>query len=335
MATQLTSKDIQAAIDMKTKPVGSLGRIEKLAAQIAGFQNTLTPRLETCGLILFAGDHGIAREGVSNYPQAVTRQMVQNFLTGGAAANVFARTNDVQVRVVDTGVYGEPIEHPGLISRRLGDGTENSAQKPAMSKPQLDMALASGAQLAGDGDFDALCFGEMGIGNTSAATLILSKITDESLKSLTGRGTGLDDEGLRRKLSILERAAKRTPDRLSVEDALLEYGGFEIATMAGAMIGAAKKGRMVLVDGFIATCAAYCAQRMDVSSRDAMIFTHVSNEAGHRLVCQTMYVEPLLDLGLRLGEGTGALLAWPIVKSAAAMLRDMASFSDAGVSGPA
>lgn len=331
----LTDANIQAAIDAKTKPLGSLGRIESLAADIARFQNTLAPEMERCGLIVFAADHGIAAEGVSQFPQEVTRQMVLNFLSGGAAANVFAREAGIDIRVVDAGVAGEPIVHPALISRNIAPGTANSVTGPAMTQAQLTAALEAGRGLGREGAFDALAFGEMGIANTSAATLIGHKFTGISIPELTGRGTGLDDHGLARKRDILSRAAERTGSDLSAEEILIEYGGFEIAMMAGAIMGAAAAGRMVLVDGFIATSAALCAARMEPSCRRAMIFAHASQEPGHKYLLDALEAQPLLSLGMRLGEGTGALLAWPLVRAAAAMLRDMASFADAGVSGPA
>ena len=401
---------IRLAIDAKTKPPGSLGRVEALAARIARIQGTLTPRLRRCRLTLFAGDHGVASEGVSAYPQAVTRQMVANFLAGGAAANVFARANGVEIAVVDAGVAGDPLDAPGLVSRRIAPGTRNFAIEPAMTREQYEAALRAGAELGagggigpsakagvraedgsgveagpgagtaaeagigdgasvgadagdgttgetqapaeaqakakagtgagaedGDGDgtgVDAAAFGEMGIANTSSATLIAHKLIGAPLDALTGRGTGLDDDGLAHKLRVLARAAGRTPSRLEPADALREYGGFESAMMAGAMIGAARTRAVVLVDGFIASAAALAAVRLAPALADYLVFAHRSAEPGHDVVLDALGASPLLDLGMRLGEGTGALLAWPILRSAAAMLSDMASFESAGVSGP-
>ncbi len=357
---------IRLAIDAKTKPPGSLGRVEALAARIARIQGTLTPRLRRCRLTLFAGDHGVASEGVSAYPQAVTRQMVANFLAGGAAANVFARANGVEIAVVDAGVAGAPFDAPGLVSRRIAPGTRNFAAEPAMTREQYEAALRAGVELgagadarvaaetgdgaigeaeahaeahAGEGEregtgVDAAAFGEMGIANTSSATLIAHKLTGAPLDALTGRGTGLDDDGLARKLRVLARAADRTADRLSPDEGLREYGGFEIVMMAGAMIGAARAGAVVVVDGFIASAAALAADALAPTLRDYLVFAHRSAEPGHEVVLDALGASPLLDLGMRLGEGTGALLAWPILRSAAAMLSDMASFESAGVSGP-
>ena len=327
---------IRLAIDAKTKPPGSLGRVEALAARIARVQGTVTPRLRRCRLTLFAGDHGIASEGVSAYPQAVTRQMVANFLAEGAAANVFARANGAEIAVVDAGVAGDPLDAPGLVSRRIAPGTRNFAVEPAMTREQYEEALRVGIELAADRGPapDAAAFGEMGIANTSSATLIAHKLTGAPLDALTGRGTGLDDGGLARKLRVLTRAAGRTTDRLPPDEALREYGGFEIVMMAGAMTGAARAGAVVIVDGFIASAAALAADALAPTLRDYLVFAHRSAEPGHEVVLDALGASPLLDLGMRLGEGTGALLAWPILRSAAAMLSDMASFESAGVSGP-
>ena len=325
---------IRRAIDAKTKPLGALGVLEAIAAQVARIQNTLTPRLQSCRLTLFAGDHGIAEEGVSAYPQAVTRQMVANFLAGGAAANVLARTNGVDLQVVDAGVAGDPVEAPGLVSRRIAPGTRNFAATPAMTAEQRDSALSAGEALGAAVGADAAAFGEMGIGNTSSATLVAHKLTGAGLEALVGRGAGLDDPGLARKREVLERAARRTVSRLDPADALREYGGFEMVMMAGAMSGAARTGAVVLVDGFIAGVAALAAVGMAPALRDYLVFAHRSAEHGHGAVLAALDARPLLDLDMRLGEGTGALLAWPVLQCAAAVLAEMASFESAGVSGP-
>jgi nicotinate-nucleotide--dimethylbenzimidazole phosphoribosyltransferase len=284
--------------------------------------------------VLFAADHGIAVQGVSAYPQAVTRQMVLNILAGGAACTVLARALEVPVNVVDCGVVGDPINHPDLIDRRLGAGTADSSIGPAMNQSVLRRAMDNGGDLIQRLDADAFCFGEMGIANSSAAALVCGKILALDPAALAGRGAGLNDAGLAAKRDVLARAAGRSPQRLTALEALAEYGGFEIATMAGAVLAAARARKLVLVDGFIATAAAAAALDIDPTIRGALVFAHRSAEAGHTLVLEKLQAEPLLDLGLRLGEGTGALLAWPLVKAAAAMLNDMASFIDAGVSGP-
>ena len=325
---------IRHAIDTKTKPIGALGMVETLAAQIARIQGTLTPRRDRCRLTLFAGDHGIADDGVSAYPQAVTRQMVANFLAGGAAANVFARANGVDLQVVDAGVAGDPMDVPGLVARRIAGGTRNFAVEPAMTAEQCHAALGVGKALGGEIAADAAAFGEMGIANTSSATLIAHKLTGAALDALIGRGTGLDDDGLARKGAVLGRAAARTADRLDARAALREYGGFEIVMMAGAMIGSARAGAVVLVDGFIASAAALAAVGLAPALRDYLVFAHRSAEQGHRTVLDALDARPLLDFDMRLGEGTGALIAWPVLKCAAAMMSEMASFESAGVSGP-
>ncbi len=328
-------RTVRELIDGKTKPLGALGLVESVALQIARATGTTAPRLESCELTLFAGDHGIAAEGVSAYPQAVTREMVLNFLRGGAAANVFAEAVGASVRVVDSGVAGDPILYPDLLSHRIAPGTRNSRVEPAMTEAQRDNAVRTGRALAEDCAADILCFGEMGIGNTSAAALIAHKVLDLPLSGLVGRGTGLDDAGLARKRAVLEEAAARVEGPLGAAAALAEYGGFEIAMMAGAMLGGGRSHRPVLVDGFIATAAALLALRMEPVVERSLIFAHRSAEPGHSEMLEALNARPILDLDMRLGEGTGALLAWPVLRAASAMLTDMASFESAGISGPA
>ncbi|MCK0150931.1 nicotinate-nucleotide--dimethylbenzimidazole phosphoribosyltransferase [Marivita sp. S6314] len=326
---------LAAKIDTKTKPLGALGRIESLAAQVARVQGTLTPRMQTCQLTIFAADHGIARSGVSAFPPEVTRQMVLNFASGGAAANVFSATNGVDLRVVNAGVLGGPFDVDGVLDHPIAESTANSLDGPAMTVSQRDQALETGRRLGQDGACDAVAFGEMGIGNTSAATLIAHFLTGEDVVTLTGRGTGLDDDGLSEKQTTLMAAAQRCSGLSDPATVLAEYGGFEIAMIAGAILGAAEAKRVVLVDGFIASAAALVAARMVPTVRDAMVFAHRSAEPGHVAILNALEADPLLDLDMRLGEGTGAVLAWPLMKSAVAMLNDMASFESAGVSGKA
>lgn len=320
------------AIAGKAKPAGALGRIEALAAQVARLQGTLAPRMERCRLTIFVADHGIAAEGVSAYPQVVTRQMVLTLLAGGAAANVFAASLGVEVAVVDAGVAGPAIEHPHLVARRIAPGTANARTGPAMDRAECASALAAGEAIGAASPGEAAAFGEMGIANSSAAALVAAKLTGLPPSALVGRGTGVEGESLARKASVLAATAARTPPRLPPDAALAECGGFEIAMMAGAMLGAARAGKIVLVDGFIATAAAAAALGLAPECRPALVFAHRSPEAGHAPLLAALGAEPLLELGLRLGEGTGALLAWPLLRAAAAMLRDMASFEDAGVS---
>lgn len=321
------------AINTKTKPVGALGRLESLATQVALVQQTLEPTAERCKLTVFAADHGIAEAGVSAYPREVTRQMLLNFLAGGAAANVMASALDAGFALVDAGVKGPEVRHPRLVSQRIGDGTHNAVEQPAMSADQCSHALRAGQAIGREGTHEVACFGEMGIGNTSSASLVAAKLLGQPVSGLVGRGTGLDDAGLVRKRRVLEQAAERTPGELDPHTALSEYGGFESVMLTGAILGAADTGKLVLADGFIATVSALAALRISPEVRNNLVFAHRSAEPGHAVVLEALGAEPLLDLGLRLGEGTGALLAWPLVRAAAAMLRDMASFDSAGVSG--
>lgn len=335
---------LRALVDGKTKPLGSLGRIEDLAVQIGMVQRSTTPVLERCTHTIFAADHGLAAEGISAYPSEVTRIMVATFLTGGAAASVFARVVGARVRVVDAGVAGEPIDHPDLLSARVGAGTANSALGPAMTVAQCEEALARGHEIGADGEDEVVSFGEMGIGNTSAASLVCSLVLGMPVTGLVGRGTGVDDAGLDRKTAVLakvvERVAREVPGslvtgaggpRLGATQALGQVGGFEIAMMTGAILGAAEAGRVVIIDGFVAGAAAVAALDLDPPVRRALVFGHRSAEAGHASVLQAIGAQPLLDLGMRLGEGTGALLALPLVRAAAAMLTEMASLESVGI----
>ncbi len=327
---------VQAAIDIKTKPPGSLGRIEKLALQIAGAQQSLKPSAGPARLLLFAGDHGMVAEGVSAWPSEVTAQMVANFLAGGAAANVFARANGIDITIVDAGVASEMAGSPDLVRADIAKGTRNAMHEDAMSAQDLARALEFGARLAADcvekGD-RVILLGEMGIGNTSSAALLAHAVEGIDLSLLAGPGAGLDAPGVARKSEILKKIAARRPGRLSPQEALGAFGGLEIACMAGALIGAASRGGVVLVDGFIATAAALCALRARPDAADYAIFAHRSKEPGHRLMLEALGVEPLVDLDLRLGEGTGALLAYPMLRAACAMLNEMATFESAGISG--
>jgi nicotinate-nucleotide--dimethylbenzimidazole phosphoribosyltransferase len=261
--------------------------------------------------------------------------MVLNFLAGNAAANVFARTVGADMQIVDSGICGAPVADPALVSRRIAAGTASSLDGPAMTQAQAGEAIAAGTALERQGPHQIACFGEMGIGNTSSASLVAAKILGIPVEDLVGRGTGLDDQGMARKRALLSQAAARTPPRLETQTALAEYGGFEIAMMAGAMCGAAESGRIILVDGYIASAAALCARALSHCAEENFIFAHRSAEAGLTRILEALGADPLLDLNMRLGEGTGALLAVPVVRAAADMLREMASFESAGVSGPA
>jgi len=333
--TELTAA-LQARIDGKTKPPGSLGRLEALALQLGLIQNTLTPRLTRPHILVCAGDHGAARAGVSAYPQDVTWQMVENFLAGGAAINVLARAAGMALTVADAGVNHDFGKRPGLIDAKVAPGTANYLEGPAMSAAQRDAAIAHGERivraLADDG-CNVLGFGEMGIGNTAAASLITHCLTGAPLAVCVGRGTGLDDAGLERKRTLLAQALPRYlgahDDALAV---LAQFGGFEIAMLAGAMLAAARLRMLLLIDGFIVTAALLVAARLAPAILDYCVFAHRSDEAGHAVQLEHLGAEPLLQLGMRLGEGTGAALAYPLVASAAAFLDEMASFESAGVS---
>ena len=326
----------QAAIDIKTKPPGSLGRIEQLARQICGVQETLNPIVDPARLLLFAADHGLVAEGVSAWPSEVTTQMVANFLGGGAAANVFARSNNVEISIIDAGIIGELEDHPDLIRSNIKKGTANCMHNDAMSADELGAALDFGASLAKKciaGGTRAIALGEMGIGNTSSATLLAHSIHQIAIDQLTGPGAGLDEPGVRQKIQTLGKVATRKPGKLSSMEALQAYGGLEIAMMAGAIIGTASAGAIVLVDGFIASAAAMCALAARPDATPYTVFAHRSKEPGHGLMMEAIGATPLIDLDLRLGEGTGALLAFPLLRSACAMVNDMATFESAGVSG--
>lgn len=327
---------VQTAIDVKTKPPGSLGRIESLALQMALAQGVPAPSADPARLFIFAGDHGIVAEGVSAWPQEVTAQMVLNFLAGGAASTVFARANGCAVTVVDAGVATELADAPGLVRAGIRRGTRNAAAEDALTSEEVARALTFGARLASGAvaaGAKVIALGEMGIGNTSAATLVTHGIAGLELGLLTGPGAGLDPRGVDRKLGVLARAAARRPGPLAPLEALAAFGGLEIAAMAGALVGAAAARAVVLVDGFIATSAALAALAARPEARPFCVFAHRSKEPGHRAMLDWLGVEPLIDLDLRLGEGTGALLALPLLRAACAMLNEMATFESAGVSG--
>jgi nicotinate-nucleotide--dimethylbenzimidazole phosphoribosyltransferase len=327
---------VRREIDIKTKPPGSLGRIEALALQMAGAQNTAKPSADPARLLLFAGDHGMVAEGVSAWPSEVTTQMVANFLAGGAAANVFARTNGLAITIVDAGIAGELPDHPELIRAGIRRGTRNALHEDALTPAETEAALAFGAQCAVKAVNDGarvIALGEMGIGNTASAALLAHAIDGIDLTPLTGPGAGLDAEGVTRKAEILRRIAARRPGRLTPVEALAAFGGLEIAMMAGALIGAASAHAVVLVDGFIASAAALCALRARPDALLHAVFAHRSKEPGHRLILEALGAEPLIDLDLRLGEGTGALLAFPLLRNACTMLAEMATFESAGISG--
>ncbi len=324
----------QRAFDAKTKPRGSLGRLEELAVRIAALEGVAVPARPEAAIVVAAADHGVAAEGVSAYPQEVTAQMVANFAAGGAAINVLAREAGARLVVVDAGV-AVPVEHGAVRPLRLGPGTASIARGPAMARETAALGIEHGAALAAELAADGIGLvglGEMGIGNTTAASALCAALLPAEPAAVCGRGTGLDDAGLARKVAVVSRALEANAvdpdDPLGVLAAL---GGFELALLAGVALGCAAQRVPVVLDGFITGAAALVAARIEPDAVGAMIASHRSPEPGHALVLDALGLEPLLDLGLRLGEGTGAALAIPIVRSALALLNDMASFDDAGV----
>jgi nicotinate-nucleotide--dimethylbenzimidazole phosphoribosyltransferase len=327
-------------IDHKTKPQGSLGRLEELALQIGLILGIEAPELQQPQVVVFAGDHGLARHGVSAYPSEVTAQMVENFLAGGAAVSVLARQHGLALTVVDCGVQSDFAARPGLVVRKIAPGTADSRAGMAMSPAQCQQAIDNGRAILDGLPGNALLLGEMGIGNTSAASLLLARLGGHDLTECVGPGTGLDDAGVGRKRKLLQEVLALHANAVEPLEALAAFGGFEIATMVGAVLQAAEQRRVIVVDGFISTAAVLVAQRLAPHVTQRCVFSHRSDEGGHALMLRHLGPSPqeparaLLDLGLRLGEGSGAALAWPLLVSACALLREMASFESAGVSGP-
>jgi nicotinate-nucleotide--dimethylbenzimidazole phosphoribosyltransferase len=323
---------LQTRIDGKTKPLGALGRIEALAVQLGVILGTTAPQLQAPQLVVFAADHGLAAQGVSAYPSDVTWQMVENFSAGGAAVSVLARQHGLALTVIDAGVRHDFAPRPGLLIRKIAPGTADASQGPAMTDVQCAAAISAGRDVVQGLPGNVLLLGEMGIGNTSAAALLMARLTDHAIELCAGRGTGLDDAGMARKVSVLRQVLARHADATSPLAALAAVGGFEIAMMCGAVLQAALQRRVIVVDGFIASSAVLVAARLQPQVVSRCVFAHCSDEAGHALMLQALGATPLLHLGLRLGEGSGAALAWPLLQSATLLLNDMASFEDAGVS---
>jgi len=328
----------QAHLDTLTKPPGSLGRLEELAARLVALRGA-PPRVERPVIFTFAADHGVVAEGVSAYPQSVTAQMVENFLRGGAAVNVLAREVGARVVVADFGVATPPTATTELVVRRIAGGTQNMAVGPAMTREQALAAIEHGAALAEDaiaGGADLLATGEMGIGNTTAASAITAAITGEPAEAVSGRGTGVDDAGWQRKVAVVRRALLvNRPDPADGLDVLAKLGGFEIAGLVGVILAGAGRRVPVALDGFIAGAAAQVAAALAPDARHAMFASHRSSEPGHTLALRHLGLVPYLDLGLRLGEGTGAALFVHLVRAAGAIYSGMATFKSAGVDGPA
>lgn len=328
---QLTAT-LQHKIDRKTVPHGALGRLATLALRLGQILGTSEPRLVAPQLVVFAADHGIAARGVSAYPSDVTWQMVGNFLAEGAAVSVLARQHGIAQTVVDCGVRHDFAAAPGLLLRKIAPGTDDSSVGPAMSAGQCAQAVRNGIEVVRQLPGNALVLGEMGIGNTSAASLLVARVGGLDLAEVTGAGTGLDAAGIARKTAVLREALAINADAREPLAALAALGGFEIASMVGAVLQAASERRVIVVDGFIATSAVLVASRLDPCALQRCVFAHRSNERGHTRVLEVLAAEPLLDLGLRVGEGSGAALAWPLLESACRILNEMASFESAGVS---
>jgi nicotinate-nucleotide--dimethylbenzimidazole phosphoribosyltransferase len=330
------SKTLQQKIDNKTKPTGSLGVLESLAKQIGTVFQTLEPKIIKPNIVVFAADHGIANHGVSAYPQDVTRQMVTNFLEGGAAINVFCRQNSIALTIVDAGVnYDFPI-NAKLVSSKIGKGTQSFLHGPAMSETELDLCFAKGAAIVNsifETGSNCIGFGEMGIGNTSTASVLMSILLELPIEDCVGKGTGVVDEKLIQKQNILKKAIENYNGSNDLQSKLAYFGGFEIMQMAAGMLQAKQNNMLILVDGFICTVAFLIAYKMNPAVKENAIFCHSSAEQGHQKILDYLNVRALLQLDLRLGEGTGCAVVLPIIQSAVCFLNEMASFESAGISG--
>ncbi len=328
----------KARLEKLTMPHWALGRLMDLAVDLAGMTRSMDPPVRERTIVVMAGDHGVAAEGVSKYPQEVTLQMLANFAAGGAGVNALSRTSGTHVVVVDMGVAGDTsdlVSSEQVISRRIGPGTRNMAVGPAMTREEAVRSLEAGIEIAQElaASTDVFGSGEMGIANTTPSSAIIAALDGSNAAAVAGRGTGLDDEQLRRKIEVIERSLTvNRPDREDALDILSKVGGFEIGGIAGLMLGAASLRKPMLVDGFISTAGALIACGLAPTAADYLIAAHCSAEQGHRTALRLLGKEPLLDLGLRLGEGTGAALAMNLVDAAARVLTDVATFEDAQVS---
>ncbi|WP_281228319.1 nicotinate-nucleotide--dimethylbenzimidazole phosphoribosyltransferase [Flavobacterium aquiphilum] len=328
-------KALQQKIDNKTKPTGSLGVLETLAKQIGIVFQTLEPQITNPHIAVFAGDHGIANHGVSAYPQDVTRQMVTNFLEGGAGINVFCEQNNIGLTIVDAGVNYDFPTNANLVSAKIGKGTQSFLHTSAMSETELNLCFTKGKEVVNsifETGSNCIGFGEMGIGNTSTASVLMSILLELPIEDCVGQGTGVVDEKLTQKQNILKKAIEKYNGPNDLQSKLAYFGGFEILQMAGGMLQAKENNMLILVDGFICTVAFLIAYQMNPSVKENSIFCHSSAEKGHQKILDYLDVQPLLQLDLRLGEGTGCAVAFPIIQSAVSFLNEMASFESAGVS---
>ena len=326
----------QTRLDNKTKPLGSLGRLEEFARRIVAISGSLQPDVSRKVVFTFAGDHGIVEEGVSLFPKEVTPQMVLNFLSGGAGINVLARHVGAEVRVVDVGVDYDFADNIGLIRKKVARGTKNFAKGPAMTRAEMLAALKVGIELADQCTSEGVGLvgtGEMGIGNTTPSSAIIAAISGKSVAEVTHRGTGINDAALRNKIRVIEAGlAINKPDPADPLDVLLKVGGLEIAAIAGLVLGCAANSIPVVIDGFISTAGALIASELHPNIRDYIFAAHQSVEIGHRFMLERIGAEPILDLHLRLGEGTGAALAMTLIEAGVKVLNEMATFEQAGVS---
>ncbi len=333
---QHKAQQAQKRLNSLTKPRGSLGRLEELAKRVVAITGKVRPKITSKAIVVMAADHGVADEGVSAYPKAVTAQMVYNFLRGGAGISVLSNHVGARVVIVDMGVAEELEVHPGLLVRKVAGGTANMAHGAAMSREEAIKAVETGIQIAqaqADKGLDVLGTGDMGIANTTSSSAIAAVLTGTCVETVTGRGTGIDKERLQHKLSVIEKAIQtNSPDPSDAIDVLAKVGGFEIGGLAGVMLAGASMRIPVVIDGFISGAAALIAAALSPQVKDYMIAAHCSAEPGHRIVLEHLGLEPLLNLGLRLGEGTGAALAISLVEAAAKILNEMATFEEAGVS---
>lgn len=329
------SETIQHKIDNKTKPLGALGVLETLAKQIALIQQSLTPTLTNPCILVFAGDHGIVAEGVSPFPQEVTPQMVYNFLNGGAAINVFARQHNIRLKIIDSGVAIDFPSHHDLINRKIAYGTKNFAKESAMTPTECMKAMQHGAALVEEclaEGTNVIGFGEMGIGNTSSSAALMHLFTNIPVTDCVGRGTGLDENGISHKANVIMQAVNNYPRHMDPLSILSWFGGFELAMACGAILKAAEKKMVIMIDGFNITAALLAAQAFDSNVLEYCVFSHCSNENGHRAMIEFLNGTPIISLDMRLGEGTGVAVALPILQSAVAFLNEMASFDSANVS---
>ena len=336
-ASDQLDSDIQQRLNSQTKPPGSLGRLEALAAQVARIQKTLTPSTEPAHHLVFAADHGVVAEQVSPYPQIVTQQMVSNFLSGGAAINVLCRQHEVALTIVDAGLKNPLPGKAPLINRSVGPGTTNFCEHPAMTDQQLTDCLQTGRDIVDSQAAGArvISLGEMGIGNTTAAAALVCALYDWPAQQMVGAGTGAPADMQDHKIQVVSRALQQHRAKLTTPLLIMQHlGGFEIAMMTGAYLRAAALGKLILVDGFIATVAWAVACQLQPALRDYSVFGHRSAEKGHRRLLEQLGARPLLQLDMRLGEGTGALTALPLIRSAVALFNDMATFTEAGIDTP-